>query len=78
MKGASIESDPPHVDITGPEGDIEIEIDAIRGVMYVHVEGFSCLRIYQIKGDVVIRSKELRGRSSEFYVHRVGEKDGDL
>lgn len=50
MIGASVhpgisEMTPPSVDITQPEGPVEVEIDRARGVLYVHVEGFTCLRI---------------------------------
>lgn len=71
MKGASVGMTPPQVDITGPEGDIMIEVDAVRGVMYVHIEGFTCLRICQIKGTVALEAKVQNGTQSA-YVHRVG------
>jgi hypothetical protein len=39
----------PSLDITGPNGPVMIEVDAARGVMYVHIEGFTVLRICRIK-----------------------------
>lgn len=47
MLGHSISKDPiaPSLDITAPKGPVQVEIDRQRGVLYVHVEGFTCLRI---------------------------------
>ncbi len=36
---------PPQLDITGPEGQVAIEVDRTRGVIYVHAEGATVLRI---------------------------------
>lgn len=52
MKGASVSQEPPQVDITAPEGEVRVEYDRNRKVLYVHVGGFSCLRICQIKDGV--------------------------
>ena len=60
MKGASVGMSPPQIDITAPEGDVTIEVDAVRGVMYVHIEGYSCLRMCQIKGTVALEAKTQR------------------
>jgi hypothetical protein len=45
---------PPHLDITAPSTMVEVEIDSTRGVLYVHVEGFTALRICQIKDIQVV------------------------
>lgn len=70
--GASVGMTPPQVDITGPEGDVTIEVDAVRGVMYVHVEGFTCLRMCRIKGKVIMKATQSRGRETNHFVHNVG------
>jgi len=37
------------VDVTEPEGKVEVEIDTKRRVLYVHMEGYSVLRICRIE-----------------------------
>ena len=61
MRGHSYDPALPQLDITAPEGDIEVEIDS-RGVLYVHVEGFSCLRICQIKVLITVIQKGRQSR----------------
>lgn len=48
MKGAQISTLPPQLDITAPETEVQVEYDKTRNVLYVHIEGFTCLRICQI------------------------------
>lgn len=38
----------PQLDIAAPRTPVEIEFDPARAVLYVHIEGFTCLRINQI------------------------------
>ena len=46
MKGFQFGNDPvPQLDITAPATFAQVEYDQARGVMYVHIEGFTCLRI---------------------------------
>lgn len=66
MKGHSFSRDgnTPSLDITQPDGPVVIELDLDRGVMYVHMEGFTVLRICRIaelkvansSGEVIIDS----------------------
>lgn len=42
----------PSLDITAPDTFVQIEYDQARGVMYVHLEGFTCLRICGMKDPV--------------------------
>lgn len=48
---------PPQLDITQPEGPVVIEVDHRRKVMYVHIEGFTVLRICRAEGYVVEEHK---------------------
>lgn len=48
---------PPQVDITGSSTPVEVEVDHTRGVIYVHMEGVSVLRICQAFDISVIERK---------------------
>lgn len=51
MKFSQINADPklPSLDITEPELGVQFEWDEPRGVLYVHVDGATVLRICRIK-----------------------------
>lgn len=43
---------PAQLDITGPEKGVQVEYDQHRSVLYVHVDGYTALRICRIPGPV--------------------------
>lgn len=58
MKASKDEGDKillPCIDLTGEDGDlcVEVEIDHIRGVLYVHAQGQSVLRVCRSKFTIV-------------------------
>lgn len=79
MKGASVVSDKglESIDLTAPDGEVEVEIDRNRGVLYVHAEGRTVLRICRVYGvyvndpDIVERERraEQRGRADFAHEH---------
>lgn len=67
MRGASItgigtaDKDSVFLDITEPETEVEIEVDHIHGVLYVHMEGRTVFRICRSKSfKVTEHNKELK------------------
>lgn len=50
MKGASVVTDKglESMDLTQPDGEVEVQVDRARGVLYVHAEGRTVLRICRI------------------------------
>jgi hypothetical protein len=55
--GESDRKIPPQLDITGPEGEVQVEVDHTRGVMYVHLEGATILRICRVGKFNVIQKR---------------------
>jgi hypothetical protein len=53
------EQDGYSMDITAPDHPVQVEIDADRKVLYVHVDGISALRICRLPGptEVVVKWK---------------------
>lgn len=50
---------PRQLDITAPEFAVQVEIDERRHILYVHVDGYTALRICRIPGKVeVIKHEE--------------------
>jgi hypothetical protein len=45
----------PQLDITEPDGDVVVEYDRHRGVLYVHMEGVTVLRVCRIEGNVILQ-----------------------
>lgn len=43
---------PAQLDITAPEKGVTVEYDYVRKVLYVHVDGYTALRICRIPGPV--------------------------
>lgn len=43
---------PSQLDITAPEKGVQVEYDQHRAVLYVHVDGYTALRICRIPGPV--------------------------
>lgn len=55
----------PNLDITQPDGPVVVEIDENRGVLWVHIEGFTCLRICRASR-IVVTNQETK------LIHTVG------
>lgn len=51
----------PQLDITAPTGPVVIECDSKRGIIYVHIEGISVLRICRITGEITVADPAKRG-----------------
>lgn len=43
---------PQQLDITAPKHGVQVEYQSERGVLYVHVDGYTALRICRIPGPV--------------------------
>lgn len=55
MKGHAFSKDTaPSLDITEPSTEVTVEIDHHRKVLYVHLEGYTCLRICRIPGKIKV------------------------
>lgn len=47
----------PQLDITKPDTPVQVEVDRTRGVLYVHIEGYTCLRICRCSTITVVEHK---------------------
>lgn len=53
-RGVQYTADQPQLDITAPQGQVHVEIDHHRNVLYVHVDSVTVFRMCRITGKIIV------------------------